>query len=91
MKRIAIAATLVTLAACTPSQIQQAQLYQERIAGACSVAMTLAPIAGPIAPWIIGGCASEAMIARLALDPSSLAWVNELVAKVRSMQVPVRG
>ena len=48
--------------------------------------MSLAPIAGPVAPWIIGGCGAEAMIARLALDPTSLAWVNELVAQVKGVR-----
>ena len=74
---------LLVVAACTPEQLLQAQNYQDRIARACQVAMTLVPVAGPLSPWIIGGCGAEAMIARLALDPSSLVWVEELIEKVR--------
>ena len=82
----ALVMAAASLSACTPQQILTAQSYQDKIAVACSVAMTLAPIAGPMAPWIIGGCGAEAMIANLALDPHSLAWVNELVAKVKVMR-----
>ncbi len=70
-------------AACTPDQMLTAQRYQDQIAGACNIAMTLAPIAGPVAPWIIGGCSTEEAIAKLALDPSSLAWVKGIVAGLR--------
>lgn len=71
------------LAACTPSQLSDAQRYQDEIAGACSLAMTLASMAGPAAPWIIGGCATEEAIAKLALDKSSLAWLNGIIAGLR--------
>jgi len=71
------------LAACTPAQQAAAPGYQQEIAAACNVAMVLAPMAGPVAPWIIGGCATEEAIAKLALDPSSLAWINGLTAKAR--------
>lgn len=74
---------LLAMAACTPQQQQQASGYQQQIAFACGVAMGLAPVAGPYAPWIIGGCATEEAIAKLALDPNSLVWVQGLVAKVR--------
>lgn len=77
------AAAALMLAACAPSQLADAQRYQADIAGVCGVAMTLAPFAPMIAPWVIGGCATEAAVAKLALDPSSLAWVNGLVAKMR--------
>lgn len=71
------------LLGCTPQQQQQATSYQQQIAFACGVAMGLAPVAGPYAPWIIGGCATEEAIARLALDPGSLVWVDGLIAKAR--------
>lgn len=79
---IALPVALV-LAGCTTAQVQTATAYQAKIALACNVAMTLAPLAPPIAPWIVGGCGSEMAIAKLALDPSSLEWVNGLVAKAR--------
>lgn len=78
------AAISVALSACTPQQLVTAQRYQDQIAGACTLAMTLAPIAGPVAPWIVGGCATETAVARLALDPSSLAWLNGIVAGLRA-------
>ncbi len=74
------------LVACTPEQVIRAQSYQDKIAGACSGAMSLSPIAGPIAPYIIGGCGAEEMIAKLALNPTSLAWINGLIAMVKGMR-----
>ena len=82
--RFAAIASLGALGACTAAQVDTANRYQAEIAGACAVAMTLAPIAGQVAPWIIGGCATEAAIAKLALDPSSLAWLQGLVAKAKA-------
>lgn len=84
MNRILAVALIASVAACTTAQVDKATGYQTMIAGACSTAMLLSPNAGPIAPYIIGGCATEEAIARLALDPSSLAWVNNLVAKVKT-------
>ena len=83
LKPLAAVAGIAMLTSCTQAQLDQAAAYQAQIAGACAVAMTLAPIAGSVAPWIVGGCSSEAMIAKLALDPTSLAWVNELIEKGR--------
>ena len=74
------------LVGCTPQEQARAAPYQQQIAAACGVAMTLAPMAGPYAPWIIGGCATEEAIAKLALDPNSLNWVSGLVEKVREGQ-----
>lgn len=85
MKYAAPIAGLLALAGCDPTQQQAAQGYQDKITGACNVAMTLAPLAGAVAPWIVGGCSTEAAIAKLALDPTSLAWVNGLVGKVKAL------
>lgn len=82
MKRI-IAALPLIIGACTPQQALNFQPYQNQIAGACNIAMTLAPVAGPYGMYIIGACATEEAIARLALDPSSLVWLNGIVARVR--------
>jgi len=79
MNRIAAALTILSLAACTPQQLVTAQGYQDRIAGACAVAMTLAPALPAVAPWVVGACQSEAAIARLALDPSSLEWLVGII------------
>lgn len=87
MKRILAAALALplVLVACTSQQIEAAKDYQARIAGACGVLMTLAPFSGPMAPWIVGGCGLEASIARLALDPTSLAWLNDMAGKIRAL------
>ncbi len=74
---------LVAVSACTPQQALDAGRYQAQIAGACQVAMTLAPIAGPYSIYIIGACATEEAIAKLALDPSSLTWLQGIVARLR--------
>lgn len=81
---LAFACMLSGLAACTAPQVATATKYQADIAAACGVAMTLSPLAGPYAPWIVAGCSTEGAVAKLALDPTSLAWVNGLAAKVRS-------
>lgn len=84
IRSAAFAGVLVgTLTACTPAQLDRAAGYQAQIAGACAVASTLAAVAGPYAVWIVGACSTEAAIAKLALDPSSLAWLTDLVARVR--------
>lgn len=79
------AAVLSTLIACTPEQLLRAQTYQDKIASVCATASALTPFAGPYAVWIIGGCSTEAKIAKLALDPSSLAWLNDLILKARGI------
>gem|GEM_PF-4933790 len=70
------------LGGCDPAQLARIESYQQKIAAACNMAMTVAPLAGPVAPYIIGGCATEQAIAKLALDPSSLEWVRGLIAGV---------
>lgn len=80
MKRILKASVFaLTLAGCTTAQLDRARDYQGKLAGACQIAMLL-PV-GPVAPWLMAGCASEAAIAKLALDPTSLEWLRGLVAK----------
>ena len=74
MKRIALAAALLT-AACTPGQLDQ---YQQQIRMACAVAMALAPY-----PEVVGACRTEATIAAVALDPSTLDWLNGIITRVR--------
>ena len=84
-KPLAAVAGLALLASCTQAQLDQAGAYQAQIAGACAVAMALLPQSGSVAPWINAGCSTQDMIAKLALDPDSLEWVNKLTAKARGM------
>ena len=83
-KPLAAVAGVALLASCTQAQLDQVAAYQRQIAAACQVAMALAPVAGPVAPWIIRGCSPEG-IAKLVLDPEALAWLGELIAKARGL------
>src|SRR5258706_10341894 len=79
----AIVLTGIVLSGCTPAQVERAWTYQDAVASMCSTAMLLATAAGPVGVYIIGGCATEAAVAKLALDPTSLAWLQGLVAKAK--------
>jgi len=83
MNRKTLAAlSFCAIASCSPAQVERANTYQQQIASACAVAMTLAPLAPQIAPWIVGGCQSEMSIAKLALDP--LRRSHEFYLKVKA-------
>lgn len=83
--RLLLVASVLTLVACAPAQVEKAQSYQEKIAAACQVAMAVGTLT-PVGPWITGGCATESAIAKLALDPGSLAWVEDLTLKARGLR-----
>lgn len=76
-----IVAITVALSGCTPMERDQATAD---IYAACSTAMMLAPAAGPAAPFILAGCGSAEAIAKLASDPSSVAWVENLIAQAKA-------
>ena len=83
-KTLAIAA-LIAVGGCTAAQVNQANTVQSDIAAACAVAMTFVPVAGPVAPYIVAGCGTEQAIASLALNPTSLSWVNGLIAQAKTL------
>lgn len=83
-QHVYLAGLALALAGCTQAQIDRAQTYQDQIAGACAMAMTVAPLAPTISPWIVGGCATEAAIAKLALDPTSLVWLRGLIVRAKA-------
>jgi hypothetical protein len=87
IKKTLVAFALV-LGACagpiTPAQVQNAQNNQAVVARLCNQAMALAPIAGPYAIWITAGCASEELVANLALQPGAINYLNGLISKVRA-------
>lgn len=70
------------LGACTPAQVERATTYQDAVAAMCSTAMLFT--ATPVGPWIVGGCAGEAAIAKLALDPNALTWLRDLIVKAKA-------
>lgn len=73
----------LSLSACQSADIDRAK---RDIEAACAIALPLAPSAGELAPWIVGGCGSAQAIAKLAADPGSLAWIMDLVAKARALR-----
>lgn len=83
-KTIAATALVASLAACNQAT---APSIESEIASACSIAVSLAPFAPTIAPWITGGCSTAEAISKLAQDPSSLAWINQLIGLARAARV----
>lgn len=86
MKRFIAIALAVSLAACSAAGVSKvssvAAQIQPTLITACNAAMMLAPLAGPVAPWIVGGCGTVEAVDKLAADPTSTAWVNGLIAMV---------
>lgn len=75
---------LFWLCSCTAEQQARAGDYQTKIAALCRDALPFAAVPG-IGIYIAGGCATEAAIAKLALDPSSIEWLNGLIRKARGL------
>lgn len=64
----------------------KAQAIQPALIAACNTAMTLAPLAGPYAQFIVAGCGTTEAVDKLAADPSSTQWVNGIVASVQALR-----
>ncbi len=88
MRRLLIPA-LTLVAGCTAAQEAAAPGYQAQIAAACNVAIMVGAADPAIGIYIVAACKTEEAIARLALDPTALAWVNGLIAKVRQEPTPL--
>ena len=73
---------LIMLAGCTAEQQQAAAKYHADIQYVCRQAMAVAPMFPDVAPWLVGACQSEAAVARLALDSSSLEWLVGILSKL---------
>jgi len=91
LNRAAALAAALIVSACAPEQLERAQAdiekaqpAVERIERLCKIAVPLAPLAGPVAPWIDGACMVDGAIARIASDPNSVAWMNDLIEKARA-------
>lgn len=90
IRALTLAAALA-LAACAGSPPNQqiaskAQAIQPALIAACNTAMTLAPLAGPYAQFIVAGCGTTEAVDKLAADPSSTQWVNGIVASVQALR-----
>jgi hypothetical protein len=59
------------------------QSYQDKIAAVCVDAMVVAPAVPAVGEYIMAACTANG-IAKLALDPSSLVWLQGLIAKARA-------
>ena len=81
---IGLAAAL-GLAACQEIA-DTAKTLDPKLTAACNAALALSSFAGPYAVWIEAACGSAEAIAKLALDPSSLAWLEQLLADVEKLR-----
>jgi hypothetical protein len=52
------------------------------LTAACDAATALASFAGPYAVWIEAACGSAEAIAKLAQNPTSRQWLEQLIADV---------
>ena len=78
-------AAALSLAACQEIADTATNL-DPKLTAACDAALALAPFAGPYAVWIEAACGSAEAIAKLAHDPSSLAWLAQLIADVEKLR-----
>lgn len=84
IKHTIAALVLFTIVACT--QVQQTELEH-----ACSLAVTAANVAGlipgvgAIEPYVTAGCTTAQGLAKLASDPTSVEWVNNLTAMIKAL------
>jgi hypothetical protein len=93
----ALAAALL-LSGCSDAQVDTVQAGAAKVGPAlqtaCNAAMALAPVAAAvpqaaaIVPFVMAGCGAAEGLAKLAADPSSVAWVNGLVAKMQAVIPP---
>lgn len=81
MNRLAAPIIALSLTACTPQQIADAERYREQLAGVCAQAVAVLPMFPQLEPWL-SGCRTAAGIAKLALDSSSLAWLVGILGRL---------
>lgn len=80
MRHILILLSLLAIAACSSEQVRS---YQDQIAAVCATIMPLASFVPSVGIYAAAGCATESVIARLALDPTSLQWLDDLKSKLK--------
>ena len=89
MKLLTLISLGLLLTACSAAQVQQAVTTASDVTGQvktlCTAALPLAAAAGPVAPYILAGCASDSAINTLAQDPSSVQWLNGLIADAQKV------
>lgn len=76
-------AVIIGLAGCSgPVTQPQANNANAQVQALCGTAMTLAPLAGPMAVDIIAACGTADVVADLATKPGAVAYLNGIIAKV---------
>ena len=100
MKRLVLLALPLALSACSSAQLANgvatASKYQQDVANACAVASVAANdpasvlLAANVAPvaqainLVRGSCGTEEALAKIALDPLTVAWVGTLTTTIQS-------
>lgn len=82
MKKLLAAVSVLAMLSGCAEVASYAEKIQPGLTSLCSKAVSLAPLAGPeIAMFTIAGCGTAQAIDRLAADPSSTQWVEDLIKK----------
>jgi hypothetical protein len=63
--------------------VQKADAVEARIEALCAEAEPLADLYPPVGVYVHAACATEAMIAKLALDPRTVAWLQAMIDELR--------
>lgn len=81
---LAIAAAIIlTFAGCSgPVTQTQANNANAQVQALCGTAMSLAPLAGPMAVDIIAACGTADVVANLATQPGAINYLNGIIAKI---------
>jgi hypothetical protein len=83
-KRIAV--VTIFLAGCSGVQApppEDFERYYQEVKMACSVVAPLA-LATPAGPWVAVGCGTSEGLLKLASDPTSVAWLHSIKAKIEA-------
>lgn len=86
MALIAMALAACVLAvqiACTATQVMKADSVQAEITKLCGIAIPLASLDPAVGVYAQAACVSEEMIAKLALDPHTVAWLQGIIAQLK--------
>jgi len=78
-------ASALGLAACQQIAAEATKI-DPKLTAACDAALALSSLAGVYAVWIEAACGSAEAIAKLAQDPTSLAWLEQLIADVEKLR-----
>jgi len=77
----ALVAILIALylTGCATPTVSDVARFTDDVKAACRVAVAVAPN-----PYVLAGCLTADGLAYLASDPSSVAWLNGMIAKAQA-------